>query len=62
MIQQYDFIAKKGIAFTSGNRKWRESPTTAHLFVLSEILDGDSPQHRRFREMFCSVTGIRIAE
>jgi hypothetical protein len=37
----------------------RETPTTRHFFHLQAILDPASKERARFRDVLCSVLGIR---
>ncbi len=37
----------------------RESPTTTHFFNLARILDRETSDHSRFRDLLCSVVGVR---
>lgn len=41
----------------------QESPTTSHFFHLDYIKKPDSPEHKKFRDLLCSLLGIseRIA-
>lgn len=37
-----------------------ESPTTKHFFQLKQILDSTTREHAEFRELVCSIVGIRV--
>jgi hypothetical protein len=38
----------------------QESPTTSHFFQLDRIIQADTPEGKRFREMLCSTIGIPL--